>query len=73
MGDQQTVLATEGGKKRYAIVGTGGRSAFFYTAIAQDYSKTSCIVGLCDTNQTRMNYANSKLSALGHGGVILAV
>ena len=69
MGDQQTVLATEGGKKRYAIVGTGGRSAFFYTAIAQDYSKTSCIVGLCDTNQTRMNYANSKLAALGHGEV----
>ncbi len=66
MDDQQTVLATKGGKKRYAIVGTGGRSSFFYTAIAKDYSKTSCIVGLCDTNQTRMNFANSKLAGLGH-------
>ncbi|KAI1355338.1 hypothetical protein F5Y01DRAFT_173728 [Xylaria sp. FL0043] len=56
-------------KKRYAIVGAGGRAIFFYTAIAQDYAKTSCIVGFCDTNQTRMNYANSKLEALGHDTV----
>ncbi|KAF6811535.1 nad-binding rossmann fold oxidoreductase family protein [Colletotrichum sojae] len=56
-------------KKRYAIVGTGGRSGFFYTAIAQDYSSTSVIVGLCDVNQTRMDYANSKLRDLGHGAV----
>ncbi|KAJ8132423.1 hypothetical protein O1611_g1205 [Lasiodiplodia mahajangana] len=56
-------------KKRYAIVGTGGRAIFFYTAIAQDYATTSCIVGICDTNQTRMNYANSKLEAMGHGAV----
>ncbi|KAI1075021.1 hypothetical protein F5B20DRAFT_561527 [Whalleya microplaca] len=56
-------------KKRYAIVGTGGRAIFFYTAIARDYSRTSEIVGLCDTNQTRMDYANSRLSELGHGAV----
>ncbi|KAI1771950.1 NAD-binding Rossmann fold oxidoreductase family protein [Hypoxylon cercidicola] len=57
------------GRKKYAIVGTGGRAIFFYTAIAKDYAKTSCIVGICDTNQTRMNYANGKLEALGHGAV----
>ncbi|RYO98809.1 hypothetical protein DL764_006972 [Monosporascus ibericus] len=56
-------------KKRYAIVGTGGRAIFFYTAIAKDYATTSCIAGICDTNQTRMNYANSKLETLGHGAV----
>ncbi|KAK4120687.1 NAD(P)-binding protein [Parathielavia appendiculata] len=56
-------------KKRYAFVGTGGRSSFFYTAIATDYHATSCIVALCDTNQTRMDYANSRLTALGHGAV----
>ncbi|KAJ9149373.1 Oxidoreductase [Pleurostoma richardsiae] len=56
-------------KKRYAIVGTGGRSSFFYTAIAKDFALTSTIVALCDMNQTRMNYANSKLEALGHGKV----
>ncbi|GJC94880.1 oxidoreductase [Colletotrichum higginsianum] len=62
-------MGETGQKKRYAIVGTGGRSGFFYTAIAQDYSSTSVIVGLCDTNQTRMNYANSRLKELGHGEV----
>ncbi|KAI1641368.1 hypothetical protein F4809DRAFT_5990 [Biscogniauxia mediterranea] len=56
-------------KKRYALVGTGGRAIFFYTAITRDYSNTSCIVGMCDTNRTRMNYANSKLDSSGHGAV----
>lgn len=56
-------------KKRYALVGAGGRSSFFYTAIATDYNTTSCIVALCDTNQTRMDYANSRLTALGHAAV----
>lgn len=56
-------------KKRYALVGAGGRSGFFYTAIATDYRATSCVVGLCDTNQTRMDYANSRLTSLGHGAV----
>lgn len=56
-------------KKRYALVGTGGRSSFFYTAIATDYQATSCIVALCDTNQTRMDYANNKLTSLGHDAV----
>lgn len=57
------------GRKRYAIVGTGGRADLFYNAIATDYSSTSCIVGLCDTNHVRMDYANSRLEVLGHGKV----
>ncbi|KAI1644481.1 NAD(P)-binding protein [Daldinia loculata] len=56
-------------RKKYAIVGTGGRAIFFYTAIAKDYAKTSRIVGICDTNQTRMNFANANLEAFGHGAV----
>ncbi|KAI1261372.1 hypothetical protein F5Y18DRAFT_401801 [Xylariaceae sp. FL1019] len=56
-------------KKRYAIVGTGGRAIFFYTAIASQYANTSCIVGICDTNETRMKYANSRLETLGQGTV----
>ncbi|KAK0714010.1 hypothetical protein B0T26DRAFT_754058 [Lasiosphaeria miniovina] len=66
---QNTEISTASGKKRYALVGTGGRSSFFYSAIATDYSSTSCIVGLCDTNQTRMSYANDKLESLGHAKV----
>lgn len=59
----------ESQRKRYALVGTGGRSSFYYTAIASDYKSTSEIVGLCDTNQTRMDVANEKLETLGHGKV----
>jgi predicted dehydrogenase len=53
-------------KKRYALVGTGGRASFFYTAIAKEFKETSCLVALCDTNQTRLNYAKSKIESLGH-------
>ena len=48
-------------KKRYAQVGTGGRARFFYEAVASTYSETSEIVAFCDVNQTRMNFANSRL------------
>ncbi|KAM7215952.1 putative oxidoreductase [Rhypophila decipiens] len=48
-------------KKRYALVGTGGRASFFYSAITSKYAATSVLVGLCDTNQTRLDYANSRL------------
>ena len=47
--------------KRYAIVGTGGRSRMYYTALATRYTDTSELVGLCDVNQTRMDYVNHLL------------
>jgi predicted dehydrogenase len=53
-------------KKRYALIGTGGRSAFYYMAIAQDYAATSQLVAFLDTNQTRMDYANSQLATVNH-------
>lgn len=56
-------------RRRYALIGTGGRAIFFYTAIAQEYKATSEVVAFTDTNQTRMNYANQKLQALGHASV----
>jgi predicted dehydrogenase len=55
--------------KKYAIVGTGGRSSFFYTAIVKDFASTSTLVAFCDTNQTRMDYANTRIRSLGHPGV----
>ena len=51
-------------KKRYALVGTGGRSRMYYTALATAYADTSVLVGLCDVNQTRMNYVNERLKDL---------
>ncbi|GGI44519.1 dehydrogenase [Paenibacillus marchantiophytorum] len=48
-------------KKRYAVVGTGGRAEFFYGAIVKDFQETSELVAICDINQTRMNYTNQLL------------
>lgn len=56
-------------QKKYALIGTGGRSSFFYSAIATTYKATSRIVALCDTNQTRLDFANEQLEALGHAKV----
>jgi predicted dehydrogenase len=50
-------------KKRYAIIGTGGRAEMFYAALATDFRETSELVALCDLNQTRMNYANEQLTS----------
>ena len=48
-------------KKRYVLVGTGGRAEFFYGALAQNFRETSELAAFCDINQTRMNYANQLL------------
>ena len=48
-------------KKRYALVGVGGRARFFYQALGSTYKETSDIVAFCDINQGRMDYANSIL------------
>lgn len=52
-------------KKRFAQVGVGGKARFFYHAVAETYSETSELVGFCDVNQTRMDYANSYLESMG--------
>ncbi len=49
-------------KKRFVLVGTGGRARFFYTAIAGRFKESSELVGFCDINQTRMDYANKIIS-----------
>ena len=53
--------------KRYAIVGLGGRSRFYYQALAGTYSDRAELVAFCDVNQTRMDYANGIISEqFGH-------
>jgi predicted dehydrogenase len=52
-------------RKTYAVVGTGGRASFFYKAIVSDFRDSSELVAFCDTNQTRMNYANQVIGELG--------
>lgn len=48
-------------KKRYALVGTGGRAEMFYGAVAADFKETSELVAFCDINRKRMAYANRVL------------
>ncbi|WP_373229062.1 Gfo/Idh/MocA family protein [Cohnella sp.] len=48
-------------KKKYVLVGSGGRAEFFYSAIATSYQETSELLAFCDTNQTRMNFSNRRL------------
>ncbi|MEX0746097.1 MAG: Gfo/Idh/MocA family oxidoreductase [Phycisphaeraceae bacterium] len=45
-------------RKRYAIVGTGGRSAMFINAIGKTHREHAELVGLCDVSQVRMDYWN---------------
>ena len=45
-------------RKRFAIVGTGGRSGMFIDAICKTYKDHAQLVGLCDLSPTRMGYWN---------------
>lgn len=48
-------------KKKYVLVGTGGRAEFFYGALATHYRETAELTAFCDINETRMAYANRLL------------
>lgn len=49
------------GKKKYVLVGTGGRAEFFYGAIASRFRETAELLAFCDINRVRMDYANKML------------
>lgn len=51
--------------KKYVIVGTGVRSAFYYKAIIEEFPNSAKLLALCDVNQTRMNAANDRIVELG--------
>lgn len=48
-------------RKKYAIVGTGGRSSMFFEAICDTYRETAELVGLCDISATRMAHYNRRV------------
>lgn len=48
-------------RKKYVLVGPGGRARMFYTALATTFKNTAELCAFCDVNQTRMDYANSVL------------
>ena len=51
--------------KKYALVGTGGRAGLYISAIGGQWKNSARMVAFCDTNQTRMQYANRLLNDAG--------
>jgi len=47
---------------RYAVVGTGGRACQFIEPMVQDFRATNELVGMCDTNQGRLDFHNNRLA-----------
>ena len=56
-------------RKKYALIGAGGRSAMFLQAIFDDYSDIAELVALADVNQARMDFYNRKLQNDKHDPV----
>lgn len=54
--------ATPHVRKRYALVGAGGRASMFVDAIAGRFREHAQLVGLCDLSQTRMDWYNRRLA-----------
>ena len=52
-------------KKRYALVGVGGRSRMFTNAINGDFAGMAELVGLCDVNPGRMELRNNDFAEAG--------
>lgn len=48
-------------RKKYVQVGTGGRCSMYLNALCGDFKDAGELVGLCDTNQARMDYWNNRL------------
>ena len=48
-------------KKRFVVVGTGGRSGMFMTPVAQRFGDVSELVGLCDVNPARTTFHQQRL------------
>ena len=51
-------------RKRYALVGTGGRATMFLDAVADTFREHAQLVGLCDVSATRMAWHNRRIGEL---------
>jgi predicted dehydrogenase len=52
-------------KKRYALVGTGGRAGMYVRALTETYRESCEMVAFCDLSQTRMDWYNAQIQAKG--------
>ncbi|MFD0821830.1 Gfo/Idh/MocA family protein [Micromonospora zhanjiangensis] len=56
---------SDGGRKRYAVVGTGARAEMFVRALVVDHRDSADLVAFADVNQARMDAHNRWLTHLG--------
>lgn len=49
-------------RKKYVVVGTGGRSTMFISALVKEYQDVGELKAFCDTNQSRMDFYNTYIS-----------
>jgi predicted dehydrogenase len=54
-------------KRRFAVVGTGGRAGMFIQAITETYRDSCELTALCDLSQTRMDWHNQQIQT--HAGL----
>ena len=52
-------------KKKYVLVGAGNRASMYINALTTDYADVGELLALCDTNQCRMDYWNTRIAANG--------
>jgi predicted dehydrogenase len=52
-------------RKRYALVGTGGRSGMYRRAIVGEFKEFAELVGLCDKNSGRLQLAIDQAAEAG--------
>ena len=58
-------IETTSPRKRYALVGVGGRSSLYRNAILKTYAEHCQFVGFCDVNEGRLKLAQKKARELG--------
>ncbi|MEJ3651530.1 Gfo/Idh/MocA family oxidoreductase [Actinomycetes bacterium KLBMP 9759] len=56
-------------RRRFAVVGLGGRAGLYTEALAGPYRDRAELVAFCDPNATRMAVHNRAVTALGHPAV----
>jgi predicted dehydrogenase len=52
-------------RKKYVLVGSGGRSRMYYEALTKTYKDTTELTAICDVNQVRMDFTNAAIKEMG--------
>jgi predicted dehydrogenase len=65
LGAAPALAETASGRRRYAIVGTGGRHAMYRTALVDTHREHGELVAMCDINPGRLNLSIARAAEAG--------